>query len=139
MNAFHLAFKITDIESTYRFYHEILKCPVGRRTEYWIDFDFFGHQLSAHVSKDIPELDFCGKVDNVSVPIPHFGCLLNEQDFESVKHNLQKHKIEFVVEPQTRYVGQKSEQKTMFVLDFSKNAIEFKCFKHANSIFETNV
>lgn len=135
MNRFHFAFKVKDIASTYRFYHEILNCHIGRQTENWIDFDFFGHQLSAHVSDNIPELDYCGKVDNIKVPIPHFGCILNEQEFETVKRNLQKNNITFIVAPQVRYKGKKGEQQTMFVLDFSNNPIEFKNFKNEAEIF----
>jgi uncharacterized protein len=135
MNNFHYAFKIKDIESTYNFYHKILGCTVGRQTENWIDFDFFGHQLSAHISKNIPELDFCGKVDDVMVPIPHFGCILEAAQFEQVKHNLIANNIKFLVEPQTRYKGAVGEQQTMFVLDFSNNPIEFKQYTNTNEIF----
>jgi extradiol dioxygenase family protein len=136
MSKFHLAFKVKDIESTSKFYQEILNCEVGRQTEHWIDFNFFGHQLSAHVSKNIPDLDFCGKVDDVFVPIPHFGCIINKEEFDEVKSNLIKHGIKFIIEPQMRYEGKASEQETMFVLDFSNNPIEFKCFKNSDKIFE---
>jgi hypothetical protein len=135
MNYFHYAFKITDIESTYNFYHEILGCKVGRQTEHWIDFDFFGHQLSAHVSKNIPELDYCGKVDNVKVPIPHFGCILKAEEFDTVKNKLIAHNIKFIIEPQTRYKGERGEQQTMFVLDFSNNPIEFKHYTNIEEMF----
>jgi extradiol dioxygenase family protein len=135
MNYFHYAFKITDIESTHHFYHHILGCNIGRQTENWIDFDFFGHQLSAHVSKNIPELDYCGKVDNVLVPIPHFGCILSAEQFEEVKNNLIAHNIKFIVEPQIRYKGERGEQQTMFVLDFSNNPIEFKQYSNIEEMF----
>ncbi len=135
MNKFHLAFKVKDIESTYQFYHEILQCKIGRQTKDWIDFDFFGHQLSAHISKKIDPLDYCGKVDNISVPIPHFGCILKFKEFESVKSKLKMHNIQFVVNPQIRYKGTYGEQHTMFVLDFSNNPIEFKSFKNEKEIF----
>ncbi|WP_299834054.1 VOC family protein [uncultured Tenacibaculum sp.] len=135
MNRFHFAFKVKDIESTHEFYHEILNCTIGRQTEHWIDFDFFGHQLSAHISKNIPELDYCGKVDNIKVPIPHFGCIVKDHEFEFIKNALQSHDIEFIIPPQTRYKGTRGEQKTMFVLDFSDNPIEFKSFKNEEEIF----
>lgn len=135
MNYFHYAFKVRDIESTRAFYVDILGCTEGRSTDTWIDFDFFGHQLSAHVSEDIPELDYCGIVDGVKVPIPHFGCLLSHEQFAVVNHSLESAKIEFVVKPQTRYAGEKSEQQTMFVLDFSGNPIEFKSFVDINAVF----
>lgn len=135
MNYFHYAFKVRDIESTRAFYVDILGCTEGRSTDTWIDFDFFGHQLSAHVSEDIPELDYCGIVDGVKVPIPHFGCLLSHEQFAVVNHSLESAKIEFVVKPQTRYAGEKGEQQTMFVLDFSGNPIEFKSFVDINAVF----
>ncbi len=135
MSRFHFAFKVKDIESTYRFYHEILECKVGRQTEHWIDFDFFGHQLSAHVSDDLPALDYCGKVDGIQVPIPHFGCLLSEAEFAAVRKNLEKQEIDFIVAPQVRYRGEVGEQQTMFVLDFSNNPIEFKHYTREEEIF----
>ena len=135
MTPFHFAFKIKDIESTRSFYTTLLGCKEGRSTEHWIDFDFFGHQLSAHVSQQIPEPDYCGKVDGVSVPIPHFGCIINDQQFEGVKNRLIANIISFIVPPQLRYEGLPGEQKTMFVLDFSNNPIEFKSFKNEEDIF----
>ncbi len=135
MNAFHYAFKVKDIASTRAFYVNILGCQEGRSTENWIDFDFFGHQLSAHVSKHIPELDYCGKVDGVSVPVPHFGCILTYQQFDQLQTSLIANKIEFVVAPHTRYEGQVGEQRTMFILDKSNNPLEFKAFKNPEEVF----
>lgn len=132
---FHLAFKVKDIESTIDFYHIILGCDLGRQTENWVDFDFFGHQLSAHVSKKILPLDYCGNVENLKVPIPHFGCILKEADFNTIKGQLKKYKIEFIVEPQTRYKNKMGEQQTMFILDFSNNPIEFKSFNSSEGVF----
>lgn len=135
MQAFHYAFKVKDIASTKKFYGEILGCKLGRETETWIDFDFFGHQLSAHVSTNLIDLDYCGLVDGIKVPIPHFGCILNNNDFDIIANNLKSHQISFLLEPQTRYKGEIAEQKTMFILDFSNNPIEFKCFKNSDAIF----
>ncbi|MEM6717824.1 MAG: VOC family protein [Bacteroidota bacterium] len=135
MNAFHYAFKVKDIETTRKFYVELLGCEEGRSTEHWIDFDFYGHQLSGHVSTDIPELDYCGKVDGVSVPIPHFGCLLTIPQFESLQEVFEANAVEFVVKPQIRYEGQAGEQRTMFVFDFSGNPLEFKAFSNENEVF----
>lgn len=135
MRPFHYAFKISDIESTRKFYVSILGCIEGRSTEKWIDFDFYGNQLSAHISKNIPELDYCGLVDGVNVPIPHFGCVLSMEQFIEIETQLVKNNIQFIVEPQTRYLNQKGEQRTMFVLDFSNNPIEFKAFKNENEMF----
>lgn len=134
-NAFHYAFKVKDIASTKKFYVDILGCKEGRFTDTWYDFDFFGHQLSAHISDDIPPLDYCGQVDGVSVPIPHFGCLLTMEQFDEIHTRLVSADIEFVVKPQTRYEGEVGEQKTMFVFDYSGNPIEFKAFKDAKEVF----
>ncbi|WP_420552899.1 VOC family protein [Tenacibaculum aiptasiae] len=135
MNSFHYAFKVKDISSTIKFYSGVLGCSLGRQTDKWVDFDFFGHQLSAHVSKELIDLDYCGLVDGVSVPIPHFGCILEYEEFMLVKNRLEINDIEFIVKPQTRYKGLKGEQQTMFVLDFSNNPIEFKCFKDKDEVF----
>ncbi|MGH1384237.1 VOC family protein [Kordia sp.] len=135
MNAFHYAFKIKDINSTRKFYVDILGCKEGRSTENWIDFDFFGHQLSGHISDAIPELDYCGKVDGVRVPIPHFGCILTISQFETLQQKFEINTIKFVVKPQTRYAGQAGEQRTMFVFDFSGNPLEFKAFSDENEVF----
>lgn len=136
MNAFHYAFKVKDIESTRKFYVDILGCEEGRSTESWIDFNFFGHQLSAHVAERIPDLDYCGHVDGVAVPIPHFGCLLDPEQFQTAQRRLEASEIKFVVAPQTRYAGQTGEQQTMFVLDYSGNPIEFKAFTDDGDVFQ---
>lgn len=135
MNPFHLAFKVTDIASTRKFYVEVLGCAEGRSTESWIDFNFFGHQLSAHISENIPALDYCGKVDGVNVPIPHFGCLLTGEQFRDVQTRLENANISFIVKPYNRFEGKKGEQLTMFVLDFSGNPLEFKAFKNPDEVF----
>ena len=135
MNPFHYAFKVKDIVSTREFYCNLLGCQVGRFTETWIDFDFFGNQLSAHVSNSFPELDYCGKVDGISVPIPHFGCILAKHEFKKIKNKLESEKIEFVVKPQKRYEGKIGEQMTMFVFDYSGNPIEFKSFSKDEELF----
>jgi uncharacterized protein len=135
MNEFHYAFKIKDIESTRQFYIKILGCEEGRSTDTWIDFDFFGHQVSAHISKNIPELDYCGKVDGINVPIPHFGCIVSTEQFLDVQQRLEAHNITFIVKPYTRYQGMVGEQMTMFLTDFSNNPIEFKAFKDKAEIF----
>nr|MBC7612164.1 VOC family protein [Pseudopedobacter sp.] len=132
---FHYAFKVKDIASTKQFYSEILGCNLGRETDHWVDFDFFGHQLSAHVSTAIPDLDYCGIVDGIKVPIPHFGCIISFEDFDRISKKLKEHQITFLMDPQTRYIGKTGEQKTMFILDFSSNPLEFKCFKNREEIF----
>ena len=137
MKPFHYAFKVKDLASTRKFYIEMLGCAEGRSTDTWVDFDFFGHQLSAHISDAIPELDYCGSVDGVKVPIPHFGCLLSIEQFEHIQQNLEQNAIDFIIKPQIRYEGAEAEQSTMFVLDFSGNPIEFKAFRNSSAIFES--
>ena len=136
MASFHYAFKLKDIESTRNFYVDILGCKEGRSTTTWIDFDFFDNRLSAHISDNFPELDYCGKVDGISVPIPHFGCLLDMDVFVRIQKKLESEKIDFVVEPQKRYQGKIGEQLTMFIFDFSGNPLEFKSFSNPDEIFK---
>ncbi|NEQ54086.1 MAG: dioxygenase [Leptolyngbya sp. SIO3F4] len=137
-NSFHYAFKVKDLESTRRFYGDILGCKEGRSTDSWVDFDFFGHQLSAHVGDTGSNIDYCGDVDGISVPIPHFGCLLTNDQFNHIQQNLQTANIKFIVKPQIRYVGQTTQQYTMFILDFSGNPLEFKSFEDASKVYEVS-
>ena len=138
MSTFHYAFKVKDIETTRKFYVDILGCAEGRSTDTWIDFNFFGNQLSAHISNDLPELDFCGKVDGISVPIPHFGCLLEIDTFKQLQQKLESADIKFIVKPQKRYEGKTGEQLTMFVFDFSGNPLEFKAFSNNKDVFSVS-
>lgn len=136
MLPFHFAFKVRDLESTRKFYGELLGCAEGRSTDHWVDFNFFGNQISAHISKEFPTLDYCGKVDGISVPIPHFGCVINYEHFNRIHERFKAGGVKYLIEPRTRYEGQKGEQQTMFVLDFSGNPLEFKAFKNEDEIFQ---
>ncbi|HMS71348.1 MAG TPA: glyoxalase [Saprospiraceae bacterium] len=135
MARFHYAFKVKDIPSTRKFYIDLLGCTEGRSTDTWIDFDFFGNQLSAHVNNKIAPLDYCGKVDGVEVPMPHFGALLSREQFSEIRTKLEKANINFIIPPQLRYEGKVGEQWTMFAIDPSDNPIEFKSFTNDNEIF----
>ena len=135
MHSFHYAFKVKDIASTRKFYVELLGCEEGRSTETWIDFDFFGNQLSAHISDELPEPDYCGKVDGIEVPIPHFGALLSQSEFRAIEQKLTAADIEFLIKPYTRYKGKPGEQLTMFVFDYSGNPLEFKAFTNEEEVF----
>ncbi|MFK7756960.1 MAG: VOC family protein [Flavobacteriales bacterium] len=137
MSPFHYAFKVKDLTTTRRFYVELLGCEEGRSSETWVDFNFFGHQLSAHVSSDIPALDYCGQVDGIKVPIPHFGCLLSEAQFTEIQGKLEAAEVSFVVKPQVRYEGKVGQQRTMFVFDYSGNPLEFKSFSNSEEIFSS--
>lgn len=136
LNPFHFAFKVRDLASTRKFYIDILGCEEGRSTDTWVDFNFFGNQLSAHISENLPAPDFCGKVDGVSVPIPHFGCILSEDDFNRIQKQFENAEVEFLLKPQKRYEGAKGEQTTMFVFDFSGNPLEFKAFVNEEEVFD---
>lgn len=134
-NIFHYAFKVKDLASTRRFYIDILGCEEGRSTDTWVDFDFWGNQLSAHVAEMPEALDYCGKVDGIEVPIPHFGAVLSPAEFEDTRQRLEAAGVEFIVKPVQRYVGQPGQQATMFVLDFSGNPLEFKSFSDEREMF----
>lgn len=135
MPPFHYSFKMRSFENTREFYGEILDCEEGRSGDSWIDFNFFGHQLTAHLSDNFPDLDYCGLVDGVAVPIPHFGVVLSLDDFNRVRKNLEARDYPFIVKPQVRYEGQKEEQHTLFILDPSDNALEFKSYSGTDQDF----
>ena len=133
--AFHFSFFVRDLASTRQFYGKILGCREGRSTEGWVDFDFFGHQLSAHTSGAVTPTQNTGQVDGVAVPMPHFGAILSWEEFAALAERVRQAGIKFIIEPRARFSGQPGEQMTMFFLDPSGNALEFKAFKHAEHIF----
>ena len=136
MNApFHLAFPIRDIEETRSFYGNLLGCEIGRSTDKWIDFNFFGNQLSAHVKPEELTQVATNAVDGKNVPVRHFGAVLDWDAWHSLAAKLKAHGIEFVIEPYIRFAGEVGEQATMFFLDPSGNALEFKSFKYPSQIF----
>lgn len=134
LSPFHFSFLVKDLASTREFYTKLLGCKEGRSTESWVDFDFFGHQISAHVHSTPLAPIPCGKVDNIIVPIPHFGAILPWSQFHDLAEGLRT-KIDFIIKPYIRFEGQPGEQATMFFQDFSGNALEFKSFKKAEDIF----
>jgi len=133
---FHLAFFITDIEKARDFYKGVLGCEEGRSTEDWIDFELYGNQLSMHLDETIIEPRVCGKVDGITVPIPHFGVIISNDQFDQMAKRLESSGINFIVKPQTRYEGKKGEQKTMFFKDPFGKPIEIKSFSDNDEIFE---
>ena len=135
INPFHLAFPIKDIEETKRFYKNVLGCEIGRESDSWVDFNFFGHQLSAHIKPDELTNTKKNKVDGKSVPVRHFGVVLDWEDWHSLSKKLQDLKIKFIIDPYIRFEGEVGEQATMFFLDPSGNALEFKSFKDSNQLF----
>ena len=132
---FHYAFLVSDLSSTRQFYIDLLGCIEGRSTDSWVDFSFFGHQLSAHISKEENVLNYSGSVDGVAVPMPHFGCILPVEVFQTIAERLQASEVTFIIPPQLRYEGKTGEQWTMFVLDYSNNPIEFKAFTRESEVF----
>jgi extradiol dioxygenase family protein len=132
---FHLAFFVHDLASTRRFYSEILGCREGRSSETWVDFDFFGNQISAHDTGTVAPTQNTGQVEGILVPMPHFGALLGWQEFQALAARIRAAELPFIVEPRIRYPGQPGEQATMFLLDPSGNALEFKSFKHPEHVF----
>ena len=133
---FHLAFAVTNIEATRAFYVEKLGCKVGRSAERWVDFDFFGHQLVIHLNQSKKNIDTENIVDGKNVPVPHFGIILDMQDFNKIASRLLKKEIKFIIEPTLRFKGEPGEQKTMFFKDPFGNALEFKSFKNDSEIFK---
>lgn len=132
---FHFAFFVRELESTRKFYRNVLGCAEGRSTDSWVDFDFFGNQISAHRSDEpVPTRD-TGSVDGVAVPMPHFGAILPWDRFEQLAAGIRAAGVPFVIEPTTRFAGEPGEQATMFLLDPSGNALEFKSFRHPEHVF----
>jgi len=134
---FHFSFFVRDLSTTRRFYGEILGCREGRSTEVWVDFDFFGNQISAHTTGRVTPTQNKGEVDGVAVPMPHFGAILSWDEFQALAGRVRAAGVGFVIEPRVRFAGQPGEQATMFFLDPSGNALEFKSFRHPEGVFAT--
>jgi len=132
---FHLAFPVKELEKTMTFYRDLLGCKTGRSSDKWIDFDFWGHQVVAHVSPDDAGKSASNEVDGHAVPAKHFGVILNWGEFHDLADRLKEHEIDFVIEPYVRFEGKPGEQATMFFLDPSGNALEFKAFRDESQIF----
>ena len=135
MSTFPLAYTVSDLDSARKFYGDLLGCQEGRSTESWVDFDFFGNQLSLHIGQTIKELESESKVDNVKVPLPHFGCILDWDSFNRLVDKLKSAGIQFAIEPTIRFKGMPGEQVTMFFEDYSKNTLEFKAYRNSSEVF----
>jgi extradiol dioxygenase family protein len=132
---FHLAFPVKDLQQTRDFFEGLLGCEIGRTAERWIDINFYGNQISAHlVDGEMPHGP-TNHVDGKDVPVKHFGAILDMETWEALAEKLKAHGTEFIIEPYTRFKGEVGEQATMFFLDPSGNAIEFKAFRDFNQIF----
>ena len=136
MPPFHLAFPVHDLEKARGFYGGLLGCPEGRSSDAWIDFNLFGHQIVAHLDPSkATGVNHSNDVDGKNVPIPHFGVLLKRQQWDELAKRLNDANTDFVIAPYVRWEGEPQEQATMFMLDPSGNALEFKSFKDASKIF----
>jgi hypothetical protein len=137
---FHLAIPVRDLAEARQFYGELLGCAEGRSAESWIDFNFFGHQLVCHLQRDfVPPASssLSNIVDDHDVPVPHFGAVLEVSIWQSLAKKLQDARVRFLIEPHIRFRGLPGEQATMFLLDPTGNAIEFKAFQDiARQLFE---
>lgn len=133
---FHLAFPVTGLEAARKFYVEVLGCNVGRESDRWIDFNFFGHQITAHLSASTQDNN-TNPVDGRDVPVRHFGAILDWHDWHDFADRLKKANVEFVIEPHIRFAGQPGEQATLFIRDPSGNVLEFKSFQNPDQIFKS--
>ena len=132
---FHLAFPVVDLAATRRFYSNRLGCRVGRESDQWIDFDFFGHQITAHLSPQEARLVVANPVDGDDVPVRHFGVILAWQEWQQLAERLTRDQTPFMIAPHIRFQGQVGEQATLFIRDPSGNALEFKSFKDMTQVF----
>ena len=131
---FHLAYHIRDLDEARGFYGGVLGCKEGRSTETWVDFDFFGHQISLHLGEPFATAR-TGKVGDHMVPMPHLGLVMHQDDWRALADRLEAAGIAFILPPQTRFAGEPGEQSTMFLTDPSGNPIEIKGFRDWDGIF----
>ncbi|MGD9561530.1 MAG: VOC family protein [Pyrinomonadaceae bacterium] len=134
-NLFHLAFPVHDLEAARAFYVGVLGCEEGRSSERWIDFDLYGHQIVTHLADSGVGVKATNHVDADNVPVPHFGIVLEMAAWKELAENLKAKGVEFIIEPKIRFAGEPGEQATMFFLDPSGNALEFKGFNDFSQVF----
>jgi uncharacterized protein len=132
---FHVAFPVHDLVATRHFYETVLGCSVGRTAEHWIDFNLVGHQVTAHLCPEPAGARPTNSVDGKQVPVQHWGVILEMEAWQALATRLKAEGIEFVIEPYIRFQGEVGEQATMFFLDPSGNALEFKAFQQDQAIF----
>jgi len=132
---FHLAFPVHDLAAARAFYGGLLGCREGRSSDRWVDFDLHGHQIVAHLAPERCGVTAHNPVDGHDVPVPHFGVILSMADWESLAQRLRAAGTRFVIEPGIRFPGEPGEQATMFLLDPSGNALEFKAFADPTKLF----
>lgn len=135
LSPFHLAFPVHDLAAARAFYGGVLGCPEGRSSEEWIDFDLRGHQIVAHLDPAARRAEASNPVDGHDVPVPHFGLVLDMESWRGLAERLRDAGTRFVIEPTVRFAGQPGEQATMFLLDPSGNALEFKAMARPENLF----
>ncbi len=138
LSPFHLAIPVKAIEATRLFYTEVLGCSVGREADLWIDINFFGHQLSAHLKPDALETSKTNPVDGESVPVRHFGVVLEWNEWHQLVERLDNQEIKYLIRPTIRFEGEVGEQAIFFITDPSGNSLEFKSFKESSQLFATS-
>lgn len=134
MALFHLAFPVTDLVATKAFFQDMLGCTLGRESDRWVDIDFHGHQISAHLVDDMPTLA-TNPVDGKTVPTQHFGLVLDWDGWHALAERLRSRGVDFLIGPHVRFRGEPGEQATLFIRDPSGNALEFKAFRQADDLF----
>ncbi|MDE0589365.1 VOC family protein [Halocynthiibacter sp. C4] len=134
LTPFHLAYNVRDLDETRTFYGDVLGCKEGRSTDTWVDFSFFGHQISMHLGEPFKTAP-TGKVGDHMVQMPHLGVVLQMDDWKAMAERLKANDVEFVIEPVLRFEGQEGEQATMFFCDPSGNPIEIKGFTDLDKVF----
>ncbi len=135
LRPFHLAFPVLDLEEARDFYVNTLGCSMGRESDQWIDFNLYGHQIVAHLSPNEIKDESRNQVDGDEVPVRHFGVILENNEWQKLVDRLKTKGEDFLIEPRVRFEGKSGEQRTLFILDPSGNALEFKSFAHDGHIF----
>jgi len=134
LRPFHYAFMVRDLEEARRFYVDVLGCREGRSAPTWIDFELYGNQLSCHLGTPTPTAAI-GRVDGILVPMPHFGVIVEFEEYDQLAARLVAAGVAFVIAPRVRHAGEPGEQGTFFFLDPSGNALEFKAFRTPDGVF----
>ena len=134
---FHLAFPVDDLAAARGFYETLVGCREGRSADDWVDFDLYGHQIVAHLAPELVRRRATNPVDGEDVPVPHFGLVLPMDEWKALAARLESAGVEFVIPPTVRFAGQPGEQATMFLLDPSGNALEFKAMEDPAKLFAT--
>jgi len=134
-NLFYLAFPVNDLAAAREFYGGVLECEEGRCSDHWVDFNLYGHQIVTHLAPNSAGVKAHNSVDTDQVPIPHFGVVLPMDQWNELAERLKSKGVEFIIEPKVRFKGEVGEQATMFFLDPSGNALEFKSFNDFSLVF----